>query len=151
MEAYTYLKNHVFVKLKPSKISGVGVFAIKDIPCDTELFNVWEGETGFYPISQKELDSLDYDLQEHIRDLFLFSTEFPSDTNLYIKLTKGCHWIYTNPYYFINSGFYENNFNVDKESMKSTKNIRRGEELLSNYQKHEKIDKRFYDSVNKII
>lgn len=151
MDAYNYIKNHVFVKLKPSKISGVGVFAIKEIPIGTELFHVWEGETGFYPISQSELNDLDSDLQNHIHDLFLLSTQFPSDTNIYVKLTKGCHWIYTNPYYFVNSGFYTNNSNIDKESMKSIKHIRKGEELLSNYQRHEKIDTQFYGSVNKII
>ena len=62
-----------------------------------------------------------------------------------------CHWIYINPYYFVNSGFYTNNANIDKESMKSIKHIRKGEELLSNYQRHEKIDTQFYGSINKII
>lgn len=141
IDAYNYIKNCVFVKLKPSNISGVGVFAIKNIEKDTFLFQVWEGETGFYPISQNQLNELDEDLKKHILDLFLFSTDFPNDTNIYVKLTNGCHWIYTNPYYFVNSGHYENKSNIDKTSMKSTRTIFRGEELLSNYERYEKINK----------
>ena len=92
MDAYSYIRNHVFVKLKPSRIAGVGVFAIKEIPTDTVIFEVWEGETGIYPISQSEMNMLSDELQLHIRDLFQYSTDFPDDTNLYVKLINGFHW-----------------------------------------------------------
>jgi SET domain-containing protein len=140
MDAYTYIKEKIFVKLKPSKISGVGVFAIKDIPEDTFMFEAWTGKTGFYPITENELSELDADLYRHIKDLFLFSTDFPKNTDTFIKLTNGCHWIYTNPYYFINSGYYNNTSNVDKDTMKTIRYIKKGEELLSNYPRYEKLD-----------
>jgi SET domain-containing protein len=130
------------VKLKPSNISGIGVFALRNIKKETLLFNLWEGETGFYPISQQQLEMLDEELRSHIRDLFLFSSDFPVDTNIYVKLTNGCHWIYTNPYYFVNSGYYEKKSNVDKDTMMSIRDIKKGEEILSNYQRYEKIDKK---------
>jgi hypothetical protein len=142
MDAFSYIKNHVFVKLKPSPLAGIGVFSIRDIPVDTFLFTEWQGETRFYPITQFQLNELEYELREHIRDMFLFSSDFPTDTNIYVKLIHGCHWIYTNPYHFINSGFYKKNSNVDKDSMKSTRFIKKGEELLSNYERYEKIDKK---------
>jgi hypothetical protein len=142
MNAFGYVKNNVFVRLKPSPISGIGVFAIKDIPIDTFLFQEWKGETGFYPISQAELNELDSALKTHILDMFEYTDAFPNDTNIYIKLTNGCHWIYTNPYYFINSGYYENKSNVDRNTMKSIKFIKRGEELLGNYKRYEKISKK---------
>lgn len=142
MDAFTYIKEKVFVKLKPSKIAGIGVFSLKDIPPDTELFEPWLGETKYYPISQEQLSSLDDELSDHIRDMFLFSNDFPNDTNTYVKLTNGCHWIYTNPYYFVNSGYYENKSNIDKDSMKSLRFIKKGEEILSNYQRYEKFDKK---------
>ena len=141
MSPFEYIKNSIFVKLKPSRISGVGVFAIKDIPKGVPLFQTWDGETGFFPLSLSEIESLDTDLQYHIKDLFLYSSEFPFDTNIYVKLTQGCHWIYTNPYYFVNSGFYENKSNIDKTSMMSLRDIKKGEEILSNYERYEKIDK----------
>ena len=142
MDAFSYVKNHVFVKLKPSPIAGVGVFSLRDIPIDTLLFKEWEGETGFYPISQLELNELDSELKTHILDMFEYTDEFPIDTNIYIKLINGCHWIHTNPYYFINSGYYENKSNVDRDTMKSIKFIKRGEELLGNYKRYEKINKK---------
>ena len=89
MDPYDYIKDCVFVKLKPSKISGIGVFAIKDIPKDTILFQTWEGETGFYPISQNQLNELDDEVRRHIQDLFIYSSDFPKDTNIYVKLTNG--------------------------------------------------------------
>ena len=140
MNAFSYVKDYVFVKLKPSKIAGVGVFAIRDIPSDTFLFKEWEYETGFYPISQLELDELDSELKTHILDMFEYTDEFPKDTNIYVKLTNGCHWIHTNPYYFINSGYYEQKSNVDRDTMKSIRFIKKGEELLSNYKRYEKVN-----------
>jgi len=142
MDAFGYVKNHVFVRLKPSPISGIGVFSLKDIPNDTFLFEEWKGETGFYPISQVELNELDSELKTHILDMFEYTNEFPNDTNIYVKLTNGCHWIYTNPYYFINSGYYEKKSNVDRDTIKSIRFIRKGEELLSNYKRYEKINKK---------
>ena len=142
IDAYNYIKNCIFVKLKPSNISGIGVFALRNIKKETLLFNLWEGETGFYPISQQQLEMLDEELRSHIRDLFLFSSDFPVDTNIYVKLTNGCHWIYTNPYYFVNSGYYEKKSNVDKDTMMSIRDIKKGDEILSNYQRYEKMDKK---------
>jgi hypothetical protein len=140
MDAFGYIKNHVFVKLKPSRIAGVGVFAIKEIPSDTFIFKVWEGESGVYPISQNEINTLEYDLQVHILDLFQYSTEFPNDTNLYVRLINGFHWIYTNPYLFVNSGLPQNKSNIDKDTGKSIRVIKCGEELLSNYGRNDRFD-----------
>ena len=141
MSPFEYIKNCLFVKLKPSKISGIGVFAIKDIPNDIFLFENWTGDTKYYPITQEELNQFDYEVARHIKEIFIYSSDFPQDTNIYVKLTSGCHWIYTNPYYFINSGVYEKKSNVDKDTMKSLRAIKKGEELLSNYPRYEKLDK----------
>ena len=141
MSPFEYIKNCLFVKLKPSKISGIGVFAIKDIPNDIFLFENWTGDTKYYPITQEELNQLDYEVARHIKEIFIYSSDFPQDTNIYVKLTSGCHRIYTNPYYFINSGVYEKKSNVDKDTMKSLRAIKKGEELLSNYPRYEKLDK----------
>ncbi len=140
MDPFSYIKNHVFVKLKPSRIAGVGVFAVKEIPSDTFIFDVWEGETGVYPISQSQLNSLEYDLKVHILDLFQYSIDFPNDTNVYVRLINGFHWIYTNPHLFLNSGVPGNKSNMDKDSSKTIRHIRCGEELLSNYGRNDRFD-----------
>lgn len=139
MNAYNYISKNIFVKLKPSKVDGVGVFAIKDIPKDTFLFEIWKGESGYFPIKEKELQKLPKDLYNHIKDIFLYSPDFPNDTNTYIQLTNGCHWIYTTPYYFVNSDISK--FNIDKDTFKTTRDIKRGEEILSNYGRYERLQK----------
>lgn len=141
MNPFDYINNHIYFRLKPSPISGIGLFAIKDIPIDTYIFKEWDGPTGVYPISQLQLSKLDYEIRQQVREFFAYSTEFPSDTNIYIKLINGFHWIYINPYYFINSGYYDNKFNVDKETMKTTRLVKKGEELLSNYSRYDKFTK----------
>jgi len=136
MTPFEYISTKVYVKLKPSRIQGIGVFAIKDIPFQTNPFEVWTGDTGIYSISESELLSLPEELYGHIKDIFLYSPNFPSDTNTYVKLINGCHWIYTTPYYFINSGLTK--YNIDKDTKLSNKIIYRGEELLSNYGRYER-------------
>jgi hypothetical protein len=140
VDAFTYIRNYVFVKIKPSKISGVGVFAIKDIPISTFIFEPWVGDTGRYPIMESQLKELPKELYLHIKDIFLYSPEFPKDTNTYITLTNGCHWIYTTPYYFVNSGGDKSN--IDKDTLLSTRNIKKGEEILSNYGRYERLQKK---------
>jgi SET domain-containing protein len=140
VDVFDYILNHIFVKLKPSKIQGVGVFALRDIPKDTYLFDIWEGDSGYYPIEELKLQTLPKELYSHIKDIFLYSPYFPNDTNTYIQLTKGCHWIYTTPYYFVNSNV--KNCNIDKDTFKTIRDIKEGEEILSNYGRYERLDKK---------
>lgn len=137
MDAYSYIKNHVFVKLKPSRVQGVGVFAIRDIPKGTYIFEKWAGDTGPFSITESQLEKLPNELFLHIKDIFLYSPNFPKDTNTYVTLTNGCHWIYTTPYYFVNSGGI--NHNIDKDTLMTTRFIKRGEEILSNYGRYERL------------
>jgi len=140
VNAFNYILNYVFVKLKPSKIQGVGVFALRDIPKNTYLFQSWNDDSGYYSIEESKLQTLPKELYSHIKDIFLYSPEFPKDTNTYIQLTKGCHWIYTTPYYFVNSDI--KNYNIDKDTFKTTRDIKVGEEILSNYGRYERLDKK---------
>ncbi len=140
MNAFEYISTKVFIKLKPSRIQGVGVFAIKDIPKNTNPFEVWSGDTGIYSISELELRSLPEELYNHIKDIFLYGPDFPTDTQTYVKLINGCHWIYTTPYYFVNSGFDKSN--IDKDTLLTNRIIYKGEELLSNYGRYERFNKK---------
>lgn len=139
MNEFSYILNHVFVKIKPSKVQGVGVFALRNIPKGTELFKRWEGETGVYSIPEQDLKLLPKEVYSHIKDIFLYGPDFPAYTNTFITLTNGCHWIYTTPYYFVNSDVI--NFNIDKNTLTSLRNIKVGEEILSNYGRYERLPK----------
>ena len=139
MNAIGYIKNKVFVKIKPSKVAGIGLFALRDIPVGTYLFEKWKGETGFFSIEERLLKELPKDLYSHIKEVFIYSPDFPKDTNTNIYLTKGCHWIYTTPYYFCNSG--GSNANLDKDTFLTLRDIKAGEEILSNYGRYERIKK----------
>lgn len=140
MTPFEYISTKIYVKLKPSRIQGVGVFAIKDIPIGINPFEIWKGKSNRYPITELELKSLPMELYNHIKDVFLYGPEFPSNTDTYVTLTNGCHWIYTTPYYFINSGF--DTANIDKDTLLTTRLIYKGEELLSNYGRYERFDKK---------
>tara|TARA_Y100000593_G_scaffold41668_1_gene79889 strand:- start:1191 stop:1733 length:543 start_codon:yes stop_codon:yes gene_type:complete len=68
--------NKTFCKLDVSKISGIGVFAIRDIPADTVLFEKCNLDEGFpIELSKEELSKADDLILEQIRNLFV-STPF---------------------------------------------------------------------------
>lgn len=140
MTPYEYISSKIYTVLKPSSISGIGVFSIKEIPDNTNPFEHWNGKSGMYKITKEEFDSLPIELQNHIRDIFLYPSDYPNDTNVYIKLQNGCHWVYTTPYYFMNSSTIK--FNISKDTMKTVREIRKGEELLSNYKRYERLNKK---------
>jgi len=140
LDAIGYIESKVFVKVQPSKISGVGVFAIRDIPAHTPLFEPWQGKTGTYPIPEVRLEKLPSLLYRHIKDVFLYGPDFPKNTDTFVTLINGCHWIYTTPYYFINSGFKA--ANIDKDTKMSIRNIHAGQEILSNYGRYERFTKK---------
>lgn len=135
MNAYSYVKDKVLVSIRPSRIAGVGVFALQDIPEGTSLFEPWKGETGYYPLLEKELQTFTKEKRKHIKDMFLYGPNFPKDTNTYVYLTNGCHWIYITPYYFVNSLPGKNN--IDKDSLKSIKFIKKNSEIISDYGSYE--------------
>ena len=137
MTPFEYISSKVYTKVQPSNIQGVGLFALKSIPKGIFPFEKWEGETAFYPIELEQINSLPEGLRHHIRDLFSFGPNYPSDKRIYIQLVNGCHWIFTSPYYFVNSG--GENSNLDKSSYLTLRKINRGEEILSNYGKYEKL------------
>ena len=139
MDAYGYILNKVFIKLKPSRIAGIGAFALKDIPINTKLFEPWTGSTGTYSITEDQMLSFPKELYKHIKEVFTFGPDFPTKSDTFVYLINGCHWIYTTPYYFVNSG--GDKFNMDKDSLTSTSFIKQGSEILSNYGRYERTNR----------
>lgn len=136
MDAFSYIKNKVYTRLKPSRIEGVGVFALRDIPSLTPVFEVWKGESGAYSITEEQMQELPRELRLHIKSVFTYGPNFPKDSNTYISLRNGCHWIYQSPYFFVNSG--DSSYNIDKHTHTTVKDIKAGQEILSNYGRYER-------------
>ena len=137
MTAYEYINQYVNVKLKPSIIQGVGVFALRDILKDEELFKVWEGESGEYPLSDKELNSLDEDTKAHLFNMYGYK-EIEGRYIMFVILNTNCHWIFKTPLHWVNSCGWDEAPNLNRETMKATRFINRGEEILIKYGKYDK-------------
>ena len=68
-KTYEFLMN-TYCRLKPSKISGVGVFAIRDIPKNTILFKGQINEK-WYKFKMEELKNLDKEILKMVDDFFV--------------------------------------------------------------------------------
>lgn len=137
MTPYSYISTKVYTKLAPSKVQGVGVFAIKDIEKDTPIFEKWEGKTDIYYLTKEEFNCLDKTLQSHLNDLFSFQLGVPTEKEkFFVHLYNDCHWIYTTPYHFVNSGLEK--ANIDKTTFRTLRKIYKGEEILSNYGRYDR-------------
>ena len=127
------LKNDVYCRIKVSKKHGVGVFAIKDIPKDTEPFkptnsNYYNGRV--LNIKSSEIEKLDPEVKKIIKDFYheengIFGIPYKgpnsNDISYYMNSSK-------NP----NVGYKLSN----KSSMIifiTLRKIKKGEELLINY------------------
>jgi hypothetical protein len=140
MTAYEYIKNHINVKLQPSLINGVGVFALRDIQENEELFKLWEGESGEYTLSDEQLNTLDTDVKIHLLNMYGYK-EIDGKYTMFIILNKDCHWIFKTPFHWVNSCGYNGEPNINKETLRTTRFIKKGEELLLNYGKYGKFKK----------
>lgn len=132
-----YIKNHVNVKLSPSKIHGVGLFTLRNIYKGEDLFVNWNGDSGKYQITQEDLDQLEPSVKEHVYDMFQFSkTNGSWELNIYLE--ENCHWIFKTPSHWVNSCSWNEFPNVDLKLNKTLTYISAGTELLTRYGKYKK-------------
>ena len=137
MTPFEYIRDNVNIKVAPSRLHGVGIFALRDILPGENLFNVWEDKTGWYTLTQEELDSLDTKTREHVYDMFQFG-EVDGVWKFNLYLEQDCYWIFKSPTHWINSCSYDSNPNIDIERLVSLSYIKAGEELLTKYGKYQK-------------
>ena len=140
MNVVEYLQKYVNTKLEPSKINGVGVFALRDIQKNEELFKLWEGESGEYTLTEDDLNLLDDSVRMHLFNMYGYKI-INGKYQMFIILNKDCHWIFKTPYHWVNSCGYNGEPNIDKETLKAIRNIKKGEEILLNYGKYGKFKK----------
>ena len=124
-DALQHIRHNIYCRLAPSKIHGVGVVAIKDIPEGTDPFEPYK-ESGYIIMPVTELDDIDADV------LRIFSDGFFSP--------EGFQLFELHDYPFFPS--YVNNNNLDKTNIVmaetesgyiTARNITKGEELFANY------------------
>ena len=113
------LNNEVMCKLAPSKIHGVGVFAIRDIKKGEEL-GIF-GSTNKRPYKLHDMSLLNPEVRELINQRWLLAEkggvfQSPNDDARLIS--------------FMN---HSENPNCDKETGKANRDIKKGEEITEDY------------------
>lgn len=137
MTAYEYIRDCVNVKLDVSRIQGVGVFALRDIEEGEEIFKAWEGESGEYTLTELELNSLDESIKEHLFNMYGYK-QIDGQYQMFVILNKGCHWIFKTPLHWVNSCGWDEAPNLNRDTLKTERFIRKGEEILAKYGKYSK-------------
>jgi hypothetical protein len=145
MSPFEYVQNHVVSVIKPSRISGVGLFAVRDIDGGTQLFTPWDGESGIYSITHTELFQLSDDLQTHLLSIFDNNLFFTNKNGveqliekeygkLFFNLENGYHWQSIWPKMYMNSGLHLANTRcINNNNSITIRKINKGEELLASY------------------
>ena len=130
------LKNNTYCRISSSKVAGVGVVAIKNIPKDTNPFvfsgnNICDINSLSYNITKKEMNKLDIETQKLIKDFFE-----EEDDGSYEVVRDGLNSLnissYMNHSKTPNVGIYEIkkcNYTI----FKTLRQIKKGEELFINY------------------
>jgi hypothetical protein len=114
-------------RLQPSKIHGIGVFAVRDIPKGKNPFNTIPkyADIGYVRITEDELDALPSKLSEAIRTLFI-----PTDGVMHIP-NHGLNVIRLNSY--LNHSAKPNMRTRDGYDFVARRKILVGEELTVDY------------------
>jgi hypothetical protein len=137
MTPYEYINNCVNVKLSPSSIHGVGIFAMKDIEVGDDLFINWMGDSGVYYLTEDEINSVNDSIKSHLYNM-CEHTKLDDKSVFKFYLNKNCHWIFKSPLHWVNSCYDNMEPNIDRVTLKCIKKIKEGDELLSKYGKYNK-------------
>jgi len=130
MQPFDYLNTSVKSYARPSKVHGIGLFALVDIKKGEQVFPMWNGETDYYKIKWVEAQKLPKEVLAYV--LRSYGSDIKSDDSfINFKLVKDTNFLFSNPLCLLNTQ-YENG-NVDSESGKSLRDIKKDEELFGNY------------------
>jgi SET domain-containing protein len=127
----THLLNRVlrdcYCRLQPSKIHGIGLFAVRDIPKGRNPFGIVPkyGDIGYVRITDDELNALPPRLSELIRELFI-----PTDGKMHIP-NYGLNVIRLNGY--LNHSITSNMRTRNGYDFVALRKILVGEELRVDY------------------
>jgi SET domain-containing protein len=116
-----------YCRLQPSKIHGIGVFAVRDIPKGQNAFQTLPkyANFGYVRIAQDELDALPPSLSQLIRELFI-----PTDGRMHVP-NYGTNIVRLNCY--LNHSVRPNMRTKDGYDFIARRKILIGEELTVDY------------------
>lgn len=127
-EVIQHLKDNIKTQIGVSNIDGVGVFAIKDIKKNEQVFPIWQGKTGIYVIPNNELNEIPSEV------LKLLEKYFINDECGFkiIRLFNGMNFLFHGTS-FCNSAYpSKENTNIDINGI-ALRDIMAGEEILEWY------------------
>lgn len=120
MNAVKYINNTVFCRLAPSPISGVGVFAIRDIPNGHQLTD-FDGRNFFnFNLTELEFDRLN----PEVRELILERTFFDKNKPI-MFMSPNCNQVL--------GAFINHSKESNTDGVITLRTIKKGEELLKDY------------------
>jgi hypothetical protein len=124
------MNNTILYKLKPSKIHGIGLHSIKDIPANTIIIKNITPIIGYH-YTKKEIQKLNPEIKTLCENYF----NCKDDKTIFIPQDPSVLSSFYLPNYFLN---HSNNPNVKNEnhSIISIKNIKQNEEITINYEKY---------------
>jgi SET domain-containing protein len=131
-----HLKNDIYCRIGLSKIHGVGVIAIKDIPKGVNPFkNLSVEKEKVIELNDKDLKNIDNETKKVLKDFFGHG----KNSHSYEVLYAGPNYI--NISYYLNHSSTPNLELVDNKdgylNFKTCQKIKKGEELFINYGEYE--------------
>ena len=127
-EVIYHLSKNVKTEIRPSKVDGVGVFAIKDIVCGENVFPEWHLKSGIYLISNNNLGRITPEVLNLLHKYFI-NGECGFKI---IRLFKGLNFMF-NPFCFCNSAYpHKENINISTNGI-ALRDIKKDEEIFEWY------------------
>ena len=131
-----HLRNDIYCRIGVSKIAGVGVIAIRDIPKSTNPFKtLFNHKDKIIELHDKELKCVNKDVKKMMKDFFGSQKKKKYDV-LYYGLNFLNISFYLNHSNKPNIDIIENSKNEYLE-FRTNKKIKKGEELTINYGDYE--------------
>jgi len=130
-EAIEHLKTNIKTKLGVSPIDGIGVFAIKDIKKDEQVFPIWEGDSFMYAIPNERLSDIPTEVLE-LLDMYFINDDFGFKI---IRLFKGMNFLFHGTSFCNSAWPNKEDTNIDITGI-ALRDIKAGEEILEWYTKN---------------
>ncbi len=130
MKPFDYLNTSIKSYSRPSKVHGVGLFALVDIKEGEQIFPLWEGKTKWYRIRFKEAKELPKEVLAYL--LRSYGSTINSDYSyISFRLVKDTNFLFTEPLALLNTKYEEGS--VDSNTGIALRDIGKDEELFGNY------------------
>ena len=134
-EVIQHLKDNIKTQIGVSNIDGVGVFAIKNIKKDEQVFPIWEGDSFMYAIPNERLSDIPNEVLE-LLDMYFINDECGFKI---IRLFNGMNFLFHGTSYCNSAWPNKEDANIDITGI-ALRDIKAGEEILEWYTKNINMD-----------